>query len=487
YFRKLNGHTSCINALTWSRNGRWLASSGDDKCVLIWDFHPVDVLSSPFIFHGPRANVLSLAFTASCNTLLSGDVNGTVLQYDVSRMPRTPPLGAERLARGDFAQGEDEGIIRGITSHPRTDYLCLTASEQGRVILHDTRVPQNCRGVGILTLNAVVTGVQFHPVLDHLFVISDERGRCSLRDIRTAFTNGSSSNPEPPGLVNYVTKVAKSGQSTLSNPEAASIVFDSTGTKLAVTMQHFLPTIYTVWDEWPLAICSGSDHPSVSTDTYETQASPSWSGRSYVNACTIKHGSFWSPDFQTECYYGAGSDDFLGYVWKVPNEAVNCRKEVSFSDWGTELHNQTLGMSLSLTPPRIFLTCLTVASTQGHKSIVNTVLFHPLEPYVVTAGVERYAVLHSPFQSTVACGKLKKTEASVRKPLDNTSHRALARETPDAGRIAGIDDDDLSVIRFFDNLILSEGMPDVFDTRRWSGSDSDSDPKEDSSSGEADS
>jgi len=209
-----------------------------------------------------------------------------------------------------------------------------------------------------------------------------------------------------------------------------------------------------------------------------------------VNACTIKHGSFWSPDFQTDCYYGAGSDDFRGYVWKIPNEAVNYRREVSFSDWCAEPHSQTFGFAKSVMGQRVVPLELRKPQFQvyGHKSIINTVLFHPLEPYVVTAGVESYTMLHSPFQSTAACGKLKKTEASVRQLLDHSytaQSRALPHEAPDAGPTAETNDDDLAMIRLFDKFILSEGMPDVFETRRWSGNDSDSDSEEDSSSEEA--
>jgi protein HIRA/HIR1 len=29
-------HPACVNSVRWSNNGRWLASGGDDKIVMIW-------------------------------------------------------------------------------------------------------------------------------------------------------------------------------------------------------------------------------------------------------------------------------------------------------------------------------------------------------------------------------------------------------------------------------------------------------------------
>ncbi|KAF8524967.1 hypothetical protein JB92DRAFT_2877811 [Gautieria morchelliformis] len=33
-FRRLTAHTSCVNALAWSGDGRWLASAGDGRPCL---------------------------------------------------------------------------------------------------------------------------------------------------------------------------------------------------------------------------------------------------------------------------------------------------------------------------------------------------------------------------------------------------------------------------------------------------------------------
>lgn len=49
----------------------------------------------------------------------------------------------------------------------------------------------------------------------------------------------------------------------------------------------------------------------------------------------IKHGSFGGPGLETDDLYGCGSDDFRGYVWKIPPLSVlkERRKEFSINEW----------------------------------------------------------------------------------------------------------------------------------------------------------
>lgn len=87
--------------------------------------------------------------------------------------------------------------------------------------------------------------------------------------------------------------------SHLSRPEATSVTFDRTGSlvclcaydhtshrlegwKLAVTFLNFFPTIYSLGDPAPLAICSGRRRPG-------GDDIPSGE-RTYVNTCTMKVG-----------------------------------------------------------------------------------------------------------------------------------------------------------------------------------------------------
>jgi len=59
---------------------------------------------------------------------------------------------------------------------------------------------------------------------------------------------------------------------------------------------------------------------------------------------------------------------------------------------------------------------------QGHLSIVNTTLIHPVLPLIATAGIERQVVLHSPTPNTPWATNLPLTPAMTRSlPSDGLS------------------------------------------------------------------
>lgn len=53
-------------------------------------------------------------------------------------------------------------------------------------------------------------------------------------------------------------------------------------------------------------------------------------------------------------------------------------------------------------------------SPSGHESIVNSVLFHPSLLHIVTAGIERHTILHSPTKSSPCTKDLSLTSGTVR-------------------------------------------------------------------------
>lgn len=54
-----------------------------------------------------------------------------------------------------------------------------------------------------------------------------------------------------------------------------------------------------------------------------------------IKPIPIKHGSFGGPGLETDNLYAAGSDDFQGYVWKIPPIPVleEQRKVFSGNEW----------------------------------------------------------------------------------------------------------------------------------------------------------
>ncbi|KAH7927823.1 WD40 repeat-like protein [Leucogyrophana mollusca] len=489
YSRKLVAHKSCVNALVFSRQGgRWLASAGDDFRIHLWDFHQDDLQKPSQSYAGPEANVLTIDFSATNQFFYCGGVDNVILKYDASQ----PPLAPNTPGTGSPLEvyGQHGDSVRGISCHPFQEDIFLIIyfalhihSEDGMVILHDSRVDERTVGAqGTLQHTSEFTGVQAHPIMEHIFATSDAHGQVCLRDTRMAF--GPLKTRTNEGIVQvYNTKLSKRSMSALCNPESSNIVFDRDGLKLAVTMLHYLPTIYTLSDPHPLAVCSGRNQPD---------GSPILPGqRTYSNSCTMKSGAFSSQPSQDEPLYATGSDDFRGYVWKVPplTHLYECRKEIPVDEWlagewqntvaFTQGHWQTRYVPMELSTP--------LCRLNGHKSIVNSVAVHPTLLHVVTAGIERDVILHSPTSASPSTQNLTLTPTDVRtldehvRPGDHGRFlRALLGPHPTLHEdIDGADDED-ATISLFDHILREEGEADVFALRSWNENIDSEDSDEDS-------
>jgi WD repeat-containing protein 22 len=91
---------------------------------------------------------------------------------------------------------------------------------------------------------------------------------------------------------------------------------------------------------------------------------------------------------------------------------------------------------------------------------VNTTLVHPHMLHVVTSGVERDILLHSPTPSSPCCRHLSLTDTAVRQLPDEGSL--------DAFQTVGIwDRTQAHVLNLFDRILRDEGGVDVFTARQW--------------------
>ena len=95
-------------------------------------------------------------------------------------------------------------------------------------------------------------------------------------------------------------------------------------------------------------------------------------------------------------------------------------------------------------------------SPPGHDSIVNTALCHPYEPYILTAGIERYIRLHSPTAASPSTEPLLPTPKTVRTIASSSpgAHDVFLRAMgmlDDADLDDG--DDDSQSIALFDQCV----------------------------------
>jgi DDB1- and CUL4-associated factor 5 len=163
--------------------------------------------------------------------------------------------------------------------------------------------------------------------------------------------------------------------------------------------------VYSISDPYPIAVCTATHLPS------GEKIGPN--ERTYANGCTIKHVSFGgppsvspsnfssdlTPSTNTDQYLATGSDDFRGYVWRIPPTSylMENRKEISNNGDGwkpppdhfgyvTSALDDALQVPIVLDRPAFRL--------GGHQSIVNTARWHPELPRIVTCGIESKVVLH---------------------------------------------------------------------------------------------
>jgi WD40 repeat protein/tetratricopeptide (TPR) repeat protein len=165
--RTFQGHAAGVRGLAYSRDGKRLASCGDDHTVRVWE---VDTGRTLDIFKGHTGPVQGLALSPDARLLASAALDHTVRLWQAG-------TGVESR---EVARPAEEGIARLALS--RDGERLATSGAAGRVEVWDT-----ARGANLLTIHpfrALLTGLAFSADGQRL-AVGGVGGLLSVRDAAT--------------------------------------------------------------------------------------------------------------------------------------------------------------------------------------------------------------------------------------------------------------------------------------------------------------
>ena len=180
--------------------------------------------------------------------------------------------------------------------------------------------------------------------------------------------------------------------------------------------------------------------------------------RTYGSRATIKHISFGGPGLDSDIYLSTGSDDFRGYVWKLPPTAdlLERRTIIEDDDAPFDPPEEFVGFVLSDEDKKLYSPVelsQPIFRLGGHQSIVNSALWHPTLPRIVTCGIESKVVLHSPFADIDGCEKADSN--NVRKRLGAEERQSILRGQSQFPEPLS-EDEDMSTIVSFDRCVAHD-------------------------------
>jgi WD40 repeat protein len=109
--RTVKAHRGWIRAMDVSPDGTTIASAGNDNLIKLWNFATGELVAT---LSGHAKNIYSVAFHPNGKSLLSGDLAGAVLQWEVATGKLERQFDAKPLTTYNTGQRVDYGGIRTI-------------------------------------------------------------------------------------------------------------------------------------------------------------------------------------------------------------------------------------------------------------------------------------------------------------------------------------------------------------------------------------
>ena len=128
---ELTNHLSCVNSVRWSRDGKYLASGGDDAIVMIWQIgHQGVVLGDSFggpvheqwrcvhMLRGHASDVLDLSWSPDQKYLASCSVDNSIVIWNAKELPQKLTVLTGH-----------QGLVKGVTWDPVGKYMASQSDD----------------------------------------------------------------------------------------------------------------------------------------------------------------------------------------------------------------------------------------------------------------------------------------------------------------------------------------------------------------------
>ena len=156
--KQLIGHNAAVNAATFSPNGQWLATAGDDNQILLWsvsDLKDPSVVPRPVALNGHTAKVIHLEFDDAGQRLLSSSWDRRVGLWDVANQSLIRFFQGHRgpVNAAQFMPNDDQIVSAGGDGHIRL--WNISSGEYVRSLV------RNGFGINVMELSAELNVIAF--------------------------------------------------------------------------------------------------------------------------------------------------------------------------------------------------------------------------------------------------------------------------------------------------------------------------------------
>ncbi|KZT74391.1 WD40 repeat-like protein [Daedalea quercina L-15889] len=245
-----HGHTGCVNALSWAKNGELLISGGDDTTVRVWRMDSNDSSRDyPFkcetvIYTGHRGNVFNAHMLPHSTRIATVAADRQLRISDVEAAVHSPRYNGETEYTSSQANVKvlrcHSGRVKRIVTEESPD-MFLTVAEDGTVRQHDLRVPHSCASGNcpspLVRLHHELSTIALSSLTPYQFVVAGEAPYGYLFDRRHAGRVLKEEWGIPPDSDSVTTCVRRFGRVTRGPSESRGYEH-ITGARMASTNGH---------------------------------------------------------------------------------------------------------------------------------------------------------------------------------------------------------------------------------------------------------